>query len=120
MRPSPLPRSMRFVGPEGRNVPVPFGLKLTSDGEAWLVALSKAGSVADAASELPPPRALERGALIVVLPEAQQRGLLALFSSGRPASRTIRASALLARGYVDLGAGIDPHTKLDLVWGRAK
>jgi hypothetical protein len=122
MQPSPLPRSMRFVGANGSQARAPFGLaRLTDDGEAWLVALTDAHSVAAAAAELPLPSALDPGTLMVILPHAPaQGGLLSLFSSGRSASRSVRAGALLVRGYVELGACIDPHTKLDLVWGRAR
>jgi len=31
----------------------------------------------------------------------------------------VRGSALLARGYSGIGAGVDPKTKMDLVWAYA-
>ncbi len=34
-----------------------------------------------------------------------------------PVSRAARCSALLVRGYVDIGAGTDDGTARDLVWG---
>jgi len=112
---------MRYIGPKGPSPRAPFGLGgLSADGDAWLIALSEADSVATAAAILPAPASLSPGALLVILPEVPSaRGLLSLFSAGRPASRSVRAGALLVRGYVDLGACVDPHTRLDLVWGRA-
>lgn len=113
---------MRFVGPKGAKPRAPFGIgDVADDGEAWLVALTNAESVAAAAAELPNPSSLAPGTLLVILPEAPTRGgLFSLFSSGRAASRSVRTGALLVKGYVDLGACIDPHTRQDLVWGRAR
>lgn len=76
------------------------------------------------AASLPAPDELARGALVVLLAEASgnetiKGRLLAAFGRTRRLSRALRCSALLARGYVDVGAGTDPASGGDLVWGRA-
>ena len=45
--------------------------------------------------------------------------LLAALGRGRTIPRVFRATALVARGYVRVGAGIDPESRSDLVWGYA-
>jgi hypothetical protein len=75
-----------------------------------------------AAAQLPLARDLPRGRVVFVLPErAAPGGLLKrLFGgAGAPIPRAVRATALLARGYADIGATVDAKTDLDLVWGVA-
>jgi hypothetical protein len=76
------------------------------------------GDVGLVAAQLPDPASLERGQLVVVLPRAASIGpWLARLTARRPwAAGAIRASALLARGYVGIGAGLDPRSRQDLVW----
>jgi hypothetical protein len=45
--------------------------------------------------------------------------LLSAIGRGRTVGRAERCSALLARGYVRIGAGVDPKTRNDLAWGHA-
>ncbi len=114
--PSPLPATLKYVGPPGARA-APFGLAFADDATDLVIALNT--SELDAiAAELPAPESLTPNALVVLLPAATNVGLRALFSSTKAASRAARSAALLARGYVALGACVDPHTKLDLVWGR--
>jgi hypothetical protein len=109
---------------------VPFGvgewndqgrtLALLLEAEGWPA--SGYGDVAAIARQLPNPTSLGEGTLVLLLPEADAPGgvLGRLFGAGRPKiARAIRCSALLARGYVGVGGGIDPVTGLDLAWGYA-
>ncbi len=69
--------------------------------------------------EIPEASTLASGTRVVVLPDAARgRGLLAAFGK-KTHPRSERCGALLLRGYVDIGAEIDPKTKQDLVFGRA-
>lgn len=119
MIPSPLPRALKYVGPPRSGQAAPFGLVYADDGDALAVSLTTSSDVESIARELPPPSELSSGTLVVLLPNVAPKGLRALFAPARPASRALRSGALLARGYVDLGACVDTHTKQDLVWGRA-
>lgn len=69
--------------------------------------------------DLPEASTLASGTRVVVLPEAARgKGLLAAFTK-KTHARSARCSALLLRGYVGIGAEIDPKTKQDLVFGVA-
>ncbi len=74
------------------------------------------------ASQLPDPESLTSGQLVVVLPHgAPKSAWLGRLPGTRVwAAGAVRASALLARGYVGVGAGIDPKTRMDLVWAYAR
>jgi hypothetical protein len=74
-----------------------------------------------AAAQLPDPRELPRGRLVVVLAEpVAARPLLERLFGGRASiSRAARATALLARGYRRIGAAFDAATRSDVVWGEA-
>lgn len=81
-------------------------------------------TVASAAAALPEPASLPAGALVIVPAElGGERGLvdsvLAIFGRAPAASRAVRCSALVARGFVNVGATIDPVTHEDLAWGFA-
>ncbi len=115
--PSPLPATLRYVGVQGSRA-APFGLAFTTDATDLVIAPS-ASELDAIAAELPAPETLTANTLVVLLPAATSGGLRALFTTTKTASRAARSAALLARGYVALGACLDPHTKLDLVWGRA-
>jgi hypothetical protein len=76
------------------------------------------------ARALPDVATLEQGTLVVVLPQIAPPPSLAVRVLGalgrsRTVSRALRCSALLAKGYTRIGAGIDPDTRADLVWGYA-
>jgi hypothetical protein len=70
---------------------------------------------------LPDPAELPPGTMVVVLGEiaaarSLARSVLAVFGRVRSVSRALRCTALVARGYVDVGAGED-ETRADLAWG---
>ena len=129
--PPARPRAFRLVGPgaagaRGR-LPSPLGAPFADDGDAVAVVLDEAhaGDLAAVAAALPAPSELDAGALVVVLPFASpptsKSRLFALFGAlgrGRTVPRILRSSALLCRGYVDLGACFDDASRLDLAWGR--
>lgn len=107
------PPSIRFVG-DGTPPRAPFGLAWSEGGAALVVQV--AGD--DAHGAIPDGTTLPAGAWVFVLPEAaRSRGLLAAFGK-RTVSRSARCGALLLRGYVDIGAEIEPKSRLDLVFGR--
>lgn len=126
----PNASSLRLVGraaghAKGRITP-PLGARFAADAPAWAVALgpddavdldSVAKAVPDA-DELPP------GTLLVVLPAiafAPSLGsrFLAALGRSRSVPRALRATALVARGYVRVAAGVDRASRSDLVWGYA-
>lgn len=93
---------------------------------ARIVTLSaaQAASLAAARDALPDPDSLSEGQLVVVAAElAGEKSLassvLSALGRKKTAPRVMRCSALVARGYVDVGAGFDPATKDDLAWGYA-
>lgn len=128
--PPPRASALRLVGPAAAHargrVPPPLGAAFTDDAEARAVALGPAdvADVASLARALPDPDTLPPGALVVVLPNVIDppslgSRLLAALGRGRTVSRALRSSALVARGYVRVAAGVDTDTRADLVWGYA-
>jgi hypothetical protein len=116
------PKALRLRGPREGARP-PFGLSGFSDDAADVaVALDldpDDDSVAVVAAALPSPAELPPNAIVLVLPtRPPPRGLLARLRTPPPISRAHRASALLARGYVDIEADVDPKSGMDLVWAR--
>lgn len=103
----------------------PLGARWAEDAEAIAIALGPDddADVASVARALPDPDAQPPGALVVILPRAFTPSLgarlLASLGRGRTVSRALRCTALVARGYVDVGAGVDPATRADLAWGYA-
>lgn len=86
---------------------------------------SALGSIAAAADALPDPNTLADGTLVLVEgavdePPSLARSVLSVFGRTKTAPRALRCSALVARGYADVGAAIDPETKSDLAWGYAR
>lgn len=70
------------------------------------------------ASALPDP-ATFRG-LIVVGPTVAERGFFArVLGRETRVRRAVRGSALLLRGYRDVGGGLDPASGLDLCWATS-
>ncbi len=101
--------------------PPPLGISAWSvDGNAIAVLLDATGSdlstVESVAAQLSDAAALPPGTLVLVL-GAAARALPAwrrlLGSQAVPVARALRCSALLARGYVNVGA----HATDDLTWG---
>jgi hypothetical protein len=128
---SPLPRApkaLRLVcrTPGARAPLPPFGLgAFTDDPDAAVAVLldvdgegGERAQVDVVAQQIPHADELPAGRLVVVLPTRAHAGgffsrLLAGSRAGVPLA--VRATALLARGYVDLGA----NAEADLVWGEA-
>jgi hypothetical protein len=117
------PRSFRFVGSGAPPPVLPCGVaRVDASGDAWLVRVDpKHKDVHAVAEALPDPASLAPGTPIYVLAEAAASGgffgALGAFG-GRKLDRATRSGALLARGYVDLGAEVDAASQLDLVFGR--
>jgi hypothetical protein len=110
-------------------IALPLGAKLVDDAEdadAVAVALGPAdvGDASSMARVLPDPDELPAGTLLFVLPHVASAPslagrFLAAMGRGPIASRAVRATALVARGYVRVAAGVDRETRSDLVWGYA-
>ena len=83
-----------------------------------------AASVAAVMAKLPDPASLTPGTLVIVpgeLAKARRslaRSVLAVFGHTKSVTRARRCSALVARGFVDVGAAED-ETRADLAWGYA-
>jgi hypothetical protein len=119
-----MARAYRLVGPGavGSQARVPFEVR--DDAKDVAVALGpEAIDIASVARAIPEAATLEEGAMVVVLPFADAPSLasrvLAVLGRGRTVARAHRCSALLARGYIRIGASVDPETKLDLAYGFA-
>lgn len=75
--------------------------------------------------DLPDPSALEPGTLVIVGAEARtterslMRSVLGALGRKQSVPRSARCTALVVRGYIRVGAGIDPDTDADLCWGYA-
>jgi hypothetical protein len=116
--PSPL-ASRPAVGVRARTA-----AKLPADlGEAKVVELGEndAASLAGVIAALPDPATLDAGALVVVPADIRgggslARSVLAVFGRKKTVARTRRCTALVARGYVDVGAADSDDG--DLAWGR--
>jgi hypothetical protein len=79
-----------------------------------------ARSTAAIAAQVPLASELAGGARLIVLGAAAVGdSVWQVFSRGATVPRAVRCGALLARGYVDIGAGVDDATGADLVWGSA-
>jgi hypothetical protein len=124
----PRVSELRLVGPAAENartrLTLPLGAKLDAEAPAYAVALGPADviDVATVARALPDPDALPAGTLLLVLPNvvgapSLAGRFLAAMGRGATASRALRATALVARGYVRVAAGVDRETRSDLVWG---
>jgi hypothetical protein len=124
----PRATALRLVGPAAEHARsrllAPLGAKLTADAEAYAVALGPkdAADASSVARALPDPESLPGGTLVFVLPQVVDvpsfaGRFLAAFGRGPTVSRAFRATALVARGYVRVGAGLDRETRSDLVWG---
>jgi hypothetical protein len=119
-----------LVGPDAEyarsRITLPLGAKLDADAPAYAVALAPADvtDVATVARALPNPDELAAGTLLLVLPNvvgapSLAGRFLAAMGRGPTASRALRATALVARGYIHVAAGVDRETRSDLVWGYA-
>jgi len=85
------------------------------------------GPVSAVLAQIPDPAELAAGAFVVVResgPPARGlrrviRGVRALFRKPSRAHPAVRCTALLAHGYRDISAELDPRTNESLVWGFA-
>jgi hypothetical protein len=103
-----LPAAFRVVGNADR-----FPFEVKDDAKAVAVCLDpEANTVASVAAALPDPETLDPRTLVVVVPGSGS--FVKRLFGAKPVSRAVRCSALLARGYVDIGADVDPETKLDV------
>lgn len=72
---------------------------------------------------LPKAGTLASGTLVIVLPCAASASfadrVFAAFRRAPRVPRTLRCGALLASGFVRIGAGTDTTSRLDVVWGYA-
>jgi hypothetical protein len=129
--PSP-PRPARLKGcfPAGREPPSPPPLGVSTwsdtDVDAMLYAIDvreQAGVCAEAAlvtAQLPEASELPTGMVVYVLgASTRPRSFFSRLFGGRAStlSRAARGSALLARGYVAIGAGVDEASGFDVSWG---
>lgn len=73
---------------------------------------------------LPDANAVEPGTLVVVTDHARGerslvKSVLGALGRKQSVSRATRCTALLLKGYIRIGAGVDPDTSADLAWGYA-
>lgn len=115
------PRSLRFVGSGAPPSVLPYGVaRIDAAGDAVLIRIDPKHRDLDAVAEsLPDAASLPPGTQVVLLAEVTPSGGFFGAFGARKLDRTVRAGALLARGYVDLGAEVDVTSQLDLVYGRA-
>jgi hypothetical protein len=85
------------------------------------------GAVAVLVAQLPDPAELPAGSLLIVHErQAPRAGFGRLFDrvkwlvlKPRRAHAAVRCTALLARGYQEIGCAADPKTGEEVVWGLA-
>ena len=123
----PRPPALRLVtrarGSHGG--PLPFGLRgWSDDADAIAVWLDiPAGGPLDAAAvaaQIPAAHGLAPATPVFVLGSLfrpPSGWLSRLFARTIVIPRVIRSDAILMRGYVGLGAGVDESSGADLVWG---
>jgi hypothetical protein len=109
------------VSDERRRSRRPVIAKVPSAAEragATVVATASMKTVDDVLSALPDPDTLAPSTLVVLPAETPSftRSLMAMLGRTAAASRPARCSALVARGYVDVGAASTDDGE-DLAWG---
>ena len=122
---APRPAALRLMTARatGRTPRPPFGLRAwdpSADARALLLAVRGRGTctTADVVAQLPAAATLPSGTPLLVLGSAISDGpLWRLFARGVPVTRAARCTALVARGYVEVGAGTDETSGTDLAWG---
>lgn len=122
----PRPTAMRLVTrARGVRTPAPlFGLRGWSDDAAALGILVDAGGggtedPAVIAAQIPSATDLPASTPVFIFGDAARRAGLVrwLWPSAVTVPRATRCAALVARGYVAVGAGIDDTTGTDVAWG---
>jgi hypothetical protein len=121
------PSALRLVtrAPGGKPPKPPFGIgawSATAVDVAVLLHAPHGGdrAIASVAEQVPRASTLPSGASVFVLGgAASDRRLWRLLGRRFPVTRASRCTALLVRGYVDIGAGVDEVSGDDLAWGSA-
>jgi hypothetical protein len=118
----PAPKASRpAVGVRARTAATPLNPAVLQAARMVEIREADAGSLAGVIAALPDPAELEAGTLVVIPAELAGgktlgRSLLAVFGRAKTVARTRRCTALVARGYVDVGAADGPEG--DFAWGR--
>lgn len=77
-------------------------------------------AIASVAEQLPLASSLPSGTAVFVLGAAPSaHAIWRLLGRTAPVARAVRCTALLVKGYVEIGAGVDEASGSDLVWGSA-
>ena len=120
------PSAMRLhTRSHGARIPAPpFGLRAWSDNATAVAVLLDASGIdvndpEQIAEQLPLAADLPPATFVFVLGSAARaRGVLRWIGlRTTPVTRAARCTALVARGYVGVGGGVDDATGDDLVWG---
>jgi hypothetical protein len=116
----PQPTALRLAATAGGlTARVPFGLESFGEEGGVVVPLESSHDVAVVAAALPDPASLPPGTLVVAAPAEPRKRLLGVFGKAAQLSRSVRATALVARGYTGVAAALDAASDRDLVWGYA-
>lgn len=105
-------------------IAAPRAVKVAAGREVYAIAIGPAAAVdiAAIARELPDADDVPPGAVVVILPGGTAPSLttrlLAALGRGKTVPRSLRSTALVARGYVGVAGAID-ETLGDLAWGHA-
>jgi hypothetical protein len=119
------PRSSRALSARPRTAARAPSAEARKEARTIALAEASAGSVAAIMATLPDPAELAPGTLVIVPGEPHDgrsfaRSVLAVFGRTRKVPRALRCSALVARGYVAVGAATpDDDAHADLAWGYA-
>lgn len=124
----PTVASLRVTGPGAARARRPLlGARLVEDdtADAVLVTVdeSDAHDATRLAAALPDPASLPPGTRVLVAADAASSRsltgrLFAAIGRAQGIPRVVRCTALLLRGYDEVGGGFDPETSADLAWGR--
>ena len=118
----PQPRASRPSTTRFRPSPVATLPSAEARAAATIVTLeTEATDVLTVLQSLPAPGDLPGGTLVIVpskvqAPRSLTRSVLALLGRARTVPRALRCSALVARGYADVGAAED-GPNVDIAWG---
>ena len=109
------------IGVRARTAATPLNPEVLKTARIVVISAADAGSLATVIAALPDPAELDAGTLVVVPGElaggkSLGQSLLAVFGRAKTVARTRRCTALVARGYIDVGAA--DSSDGDLAWGR--
>lgn len=122
----PAPRASRpSVGVRARTAAGQLAPEELARAKRVVLSETDAASIESVIAALPDPDELDGGTLVIVPAEMAgassfARSVLAVFGRAKTVARTRRCSALVARGYVDVGAcgSENGGEDGDLAWGR--